>query len=159
MTTEIRQLDVYELPLCLPFGRAFFEEMQLPGAFNEDVFLRNWTTYLTSHESAIFALFIDEGLAGGIGGMMTYDVFTGERICQEFFWFIGREHRRGTGAFRLLRQFQRWGRDHGAVRLRMVRLLDKEQAEVLSSSDDALHRLYRSIGGVPLEVAYDIPLG
>ena len=155
---QVRPLEVYELPLCLPFGHAFFRELQLPGTFNEDVFLKNWTTYLTSYGARIFSLWEGETLIGGIGGMLAPDVFTGEKICQEFFWFIAPEYRHRTGALRLFKRFKRWGKESGASRLRMVRMLSADQSEKLTTGDDALDALYRTVGGRPIEIAYDIPL-
>lgn len=148
--TDIRPLTIEEIPLCIPFGRAFHAEMQLPGAFLPDTFVKNWTTFLAQFPAVILGLFKGDTLVGGISGMMTPDLFDARLTAQEFFWFMDEAHRSGTGAIRLLRAFEAWGREKGATEVRMVHMVGKNDAQ--------LERIYRKLGYRTLEVCYIKPL-
>lgn len=147
----IRALTVKELPLCLPFGEAFIDEKHLPGPFNADVFLRNWTTFLTSYPSVIFGLWKDEELIGGLGGMIFPDLNTGQSIGIEFFWYVGKEYRGSIGSARLVLRFKKWAKERGAVRWRMIHLLDPDE----TASSVKLAGFYEGVGLKPIEVGYD----
>lgn len=147
----VRSLEVFELPVCLPFGEAFFRELALPGTFNPDAFLKHWQTFLTSYPATILVLEEQGQVIGGIGGLATADVYTGELVAHEFFWYIDQAHRGGTGAFRLLRAFKAWAQEHGATRLRL--------SHMLGLNEDKLEAMYRHLGFRPIEVGYDLQLG
>jgi hypothetical protein len=147
-------MTVKELPLCLPFGEAFMQEKHIPGVFNPDVFLKNWTTFLTSYPAAIFGLWKDEQLIGGIGGMIHPDLNTGQRIAVEFFWYVGHEHRHTIGSIKLVRRWKRWAKENGAVRWRMIHLLDVDE----TASSVKLASFYEKQGLRPIEVGFDGPL-
>lgn len=149
-STRIRPLTVEEIPLCIPFGQAFHAEMQLPGAFLPDTFVKNWTTFLSQFPAVILGLFKDGALVGGISGMMTPDLFDARLTAQEFFWFMDAAHRSGTGAMRLLKSFEAWGKERGAVEMRMVHMVGKNDAQ--------LERIYKKLGYRTLEVCYVKPL-
>jgi GNAT superfamily N-acetyltransferase len=144
--TTIRALTVAELPLCVPFGQAFFEEFQLRGTFHPEHFLKTWTVFVEQLGAVVLALSVNEQVIGGLGALDSLDVFTGERVATEMFWYIDPAHRTGTGALRLLRAFEAWGRSRGATELRLSHFMMK--------NNDPLQRLYEHRGYTLLEQGY-----
>lgn len=132
--TTVQRLTLEELPRCVPFAKDFHAEMRLPGAFKEQVFLKNWTTFLTTYPAVILTLRKGEALVGGIGGMIVPDLLDGRLCAHEFFWFVDSSHRTGTGAIRLLNRFEEWAAKEGAVEVRMVHLV--------GNHDEQLGRIY-----------------
>lgn len=147
----IRPLDVDEIYLCVPFGYLFHEEKSVPGAFNPDVFMKNWTLFISSGNGVIFGLWKDETLIGGLGGYIFPDITTGESVANEFFWFVQKEDRRGSWPLRLRHEYQTWAKSLGAVRYRMVHLLEPNE----TPSTVRLAHVYRRLGMNPIEVVYD----
>jgi len=150
-TMAIRALNVKDLPLCVPFGHAFIEEKHLPGPFNPEVFLKNWTFFLTKYPSVIFGLWKDGELIGAIGGMISPDLNTGQLLAVEFFWYVGQAHRGAPGSIKLVRRFKSWGEENGASRWKMIHLLDEGE----TPSDVRLGRVYAKLGLTPSEVGFD----
>lgn len=152
--THIRPLTLDELPLCLPFGEAFMTEKQIPGVFNPEVFLKNWTAYLTQYPAVILGLWRGRSLVGGIGGIVFPDLNTGEKIAIEFFWYVGKDDRGSSWSARLPLKFKHWARTQGATRLRMIHLLEPNE----TPSSVKLADFYASLGLRPIEVAFDGPI-
>jgi GNAT superfamily N-acetyltransferase len=124
--------------------------MKVPGSFIPEVFLRTWTALSTgTFPATTIGLWKSGLLAGGFGAMVSPDLFDGRLVAHEFFWFVDQEHRTGTGAIRLLKAFEDWAVQHGAVEGRMIHLVGK--------NDEQLNRIYTKLGYARLEVAYVKP--
>lgn len=147
----IAPLSLKQLRLCVPFAQRFHAEMNLPGQLLETVWLKNWTTFLTTYPATIHALWKGEALIGGLGGLIVPDLLDGRLCANEMFWFMHPEHRTGTGALRLLNAFEAWGRAQGAVESRMIHLVGHHDAQ--------LKRIYEKRGYTCLELCYRKPLG
>lgn len=147
---ELAPLGLDELESCVPFGQKFHAEMGLPGEFRPDVFLKNWTAFLTAYRAIIWTLRKNGELVGGLGGMMVPDLLDGRQCAHEFFWFVDKAHRTGTGAIRLLNRFESWAKEQGAVEVRMVHLV--------GNHDDQLKRIYEKRGYRCIELNYCKPL-
>lgn len=147
---SLSMLSLEELASCVPFGQKFHAEMKLPGAFIPDVFMKNWTMFLTAYRSVIWTLRKGDELIGGLGGMIVPDLLDGRQCAHEFFWFIDQAHRTGTGAIRLLDRFEAWGSEQGAVEVRMVHLV--------GNHDEQLKRIYEKRGYRCIEMNYCKPL-
>jgi GNAT superfamily N-acetyltransferase len=147
MSSLIRPLAPAEYPLMVPMGQRFHAEMQLPGAFIPEVFLKNWQAYTASGFTAVvLSLWKGPVLAGGFGAMLCPDLLDGRLTATEFFWFMDPEHRFGMGAIRLIRAFEAWAAEHGAVEARIAHLA-RHNAE-------QLQRIYTKLGYAPLDVSY-----
>lgn len=142
----IARLPIEKLAACVPFAQRFHAEMKLPGKLLETVWLKNWTTFLSSYNAEIHALYKGEELIGGLGGMIVPDLLDGRMCAHEMFWFMHPDHRTGTGAIRLLKHFERWGAIQGAVEVRMVHLV--------GNHDEQLKRIYEKLGYSCLEMCY-----
>lgn len=151
----IRILTPGEFPLCLPYGERFHQEMDVPGLFSPETFLTKWGQFYTLDLGAIFGLWRGDELIGGLGGVAVPDLTTGQLIASELFWYVREDSRYGTWPIRLVKTFQHWGRDRGAVRFRMVHLLRHDE----DPSTVKLASVYRHLGLRPIEVAYDGPIG
>ena len=154
MSYDIRPASLHELHLCVPFGEAFHKEMQLPGEFVGQIFVESWIAILATIPSAILLLFKDETLIGGIGGIVSPDLNDGRLRAQEFFWFVDKAHRGGSGAIRLVDAFEDWAASKGAVEVDMVHLLTVDTNEQPNFEKFYTHRGYDK-----LEVHFRKPLG
>ena len=152
---HITPLAIEDLLLCEKFGRAFHSEKVIPGEFSLDAFIRNWSYFITSDIGVIFGLYDGDSLVGGIGGVTTPDLTTGELITSEMFWYIDEACRHNRMALRLVDRLRAWGKEKGATRFRMVHLLMPGE----SPSTVRLASVYRRMGLRPIEVAYDGPIG
>lgn len=150
----IRPLQIEELPLCAPFGKAFHLEKGIHGDFAIDVFVKNWTVFLQSYPAIIYGLWDGDRLVGGLGGMVTPDLTTGTLSAVEFFWYVDPAYRTGTWPFRLVKAFRKWGKHQGATRLRMVHML----LEGEDPSQVRLAHVYQQLGLRAIEVNYDGPI-
>lgn len=144
----IRLLRVEELPLCEPFARAFHEELSLPGVFSMEAFTKTWSFLLTcpTLSAVILGLWDGETLIGGLGAMMADDLNTGAPTANELFWFVDAAHRKGPGAFKLVREFESWGDAHDARDFRLVHMLSKDGLR--------FEKIYERMGYRPIEVAH-----
>lgn len=154
MSYTIRALTVKELPKCEVFGQQFMAEKAIPGTFNLEQFVKNWTVFLTQYKAVIFGLFEGETLVGGIGGMISPDLNTGEECATEFFWYVRPEDRGGTWPVRLVMRFKQWAIDRGARRWRMIHMLLPEE----DPGTVKLAGFYEKLGLRPMEVCFDAPL-
>ena len=145
-TLVTRPLTIDELPLCVSFGYQFFEEFQLRGVFNPEHFLKTWEGFFWSVPSTVIGLYRNEELIGGMGAIVSPDMFTGDQVATELFWYIGHAHRTGTGALRILRAYEEWGRRLDVHELRI--------SHFKMRNDEQLQRLYEHRGYVLLEQGY-----
>lgn len=141
----IRFLTAYELPLCLEGGKAFFDEGQLPGGFKPDQFLRRWTDLVKSGVACVLGLFGDDGqINGALAFMLHPDIFNGDPVATESFWYMLPNHR-GAG-MQLLARFEQEARRLGCKRIHMIHL-HRLQPEILG-------KLYARHGFEAIETNY-----
>ncbi len=146
ISLSTRPLTIDALPLCVPFGRQFFEEFELRGVFNPEHFLNTWTAFFWAVPSTVIGLYHNEELIGGLGAIVSPDMFTGDKVATELFWYIGASNRSGTGALRLLRAYEEWGLRLQVDELRIAHFKMKNDAQ--------LQRMYERRGYTLLEQGY-----
>lgn len=149
----IRPLEQDELPRCIEHGKAFHAEFQLDGEFVPEVFLRNWNRFYERQIGTVLSLWHDDQLIGGLGGLLTPDLFDDRLCATEIFWFVSAPHRHGSGALRLLDAYERWAFISGAVECRLLYLngVDRER-------DLQFHRVYERRGYRMRETGWIKPL-
>ncbi len=121
--TQVRALALHELPLCEPFAQAFYTEKGVPGHCSMEKFIQTWTLFLTQYPSILFGLWSQGALVGGLGGLITPDLYDGRLTATEMFWYVTPDARQGRNAWTLVDAFETWGKDHGAVECRLAFLL------------------------------------
>lgn len=143
----IRPLLPTEVSLCLPGGEAFFAEAKLPGKFSPSEFVGRMTSLIESGAGIIIGAFAQSGeIQGAIAGVAYDDIYTGDRVAVEMFWFMLPEARGGVGAFRLLHAFEKWARSGGCKRCAMIHLL--------AINSEPLQAIYQRMGYRPVETNY-----
>lgn len=147
----IRILEKDELPLCMAGAGAFHNEYKLPGRFDPECYLKNWTTFYERYDAAVIGLWKEEALIGGLGCLIVPDLSDGRLCANEMFIFIHPEHRGGTGFFRLLRSYKSWADKQQCAEARIVHM-------DIGENGDGLKRIYGKMGAILTETCYRIPL-
>lgn len=145
----IRPLLVEELLQCVSGAEGFHREFHLPGQLIQDVFIQNWTTFLTTMTATILTAWRGDHLLGGLGALVHPDLNDGRLVATEMFWYVKPEARTSMAAVRLLKAFIVWGETR-AVETRITHMLG-------GPHDAQLDRLYRKLGYVPLEKGWYRP--
>ena len=142
----VRPLRVEELPRCVEGAEGFHREFGLPGRLVPAVFLRNWTTFLTTMTATVLTAWRDGTLLGGLGALVHPDLSDGRIVATEMFWYVLPDARGSMAGIRLLKAFIAWGEAH-AVETRLSHMLG-------GPHDVQLDTLYRKLGYRPLEMGY-----
>ncbi len=125
-------------------GKQFFEESNIPGKIDSDVFCKNWNALIDVGMGKIYGAYSEEVLVGGLGALITPDLNDGKKVATEAFWFISPKFR-GEG-IKLLLFFLNRAKEIGCERVIMVHLFN--------SHSDKLSKLYENLGFQPIEKHY-----
>jgi len=129
-------------------GKLFHEESGRPGVFNAEYVLRVIKGLLLSGYGAMFVIRNDEGtLLGTVCGVLAPDIFTGDALVSELFWFVDPAHR-GSAGPRLFRALVEW-KESLNVRCMMMAHLHFGQ-----SDDSGIEAFYERHGFKKLETSY-----
>jgi len=142
----LRHLYPDEVSLCLEGGRLFLEEAGFHGKFKPSHFEPHMRELVQSGHGTIIGSFGSLGIEGALAAVTYQELFTGDKVATELWWFMLPQHRRGSGAIRMIREYEKWAKTAGCVRANMVHL-ESLQPERLS-------KLYQSLGYTPLERGY-----
>lgn len=134
----IQRAEIFDLPLLVEGAKLFFGEGKLPGVFDPNTFLDGWARLITSGVGVIFIAWESDTVKGAIGGAMSPDINTGDITAAEMFWFMKPDHRRGLDGIRLLKAFEDWSRQNGAIRIWML--------HVVGLNDNRFESLYPRLG-------------
>lgn len=132
----IRGLAVGEVDYTLTcyaagLGEACYEELKLPGKFNRDHFAKTWRMLL---ESGVGIWLMDfPSKRGAIGGATYEDIFTGEKVASEIFWYIKPEERGTALGLNLMRAFIREARTRGCTIVRSAVPRHPEMARIIGN--------------------------
>jgi GNAT superfamily N-acetyltransferase len=140
----IRPATINDLPTLEPIAREFYACSKFLEGFDIDHFCSVWTQLFDSGLGVIFLALKDDEIVGALGGVAYPEIYTGEMVASEFFWFIRAEHR--GGGLKLYRAFEQWAKDMKCGRIRMVHLLD--------SMPEKLQTTYLRLGFAAAEVHY-----
>lgn len=147
----IRHLTKGELSLCIPQGFSFHQEFKLPGRFVPEVFARNWNHFYDEGIGSVIGLWREQELIGGLGGLLSHDLFDDRRVATEIFWFVSPAHRGGSGGYRLLKAYEAWAFTQGAVEVRLLYLVG-------GVKDAQFERLYEKLKYRKIEIGWAKPL-
>jgi len=86
-------------------------------------------------------------MTGMLGALCFTHPLSGEWVASEFYWWVEPHARGGIDSLRLLKLTITWARAQGAVRLHMI-----------APEGSGVGRLYRRLGFVPVETAYQLVL-
>ena len=149
-TTTIREATVRELPRLFAHGKAFYEEMGLPGGFVSDVAEATWRLYMGVLPSVVFVAEHESTIEGMLGAIITKDPYDARPVATEMFWYAD-PGASPSVALLLLRAFHRWAKEKGAVESRLTHLLAESER---TKDQERLKKLYEKMGYAPIEVNY-----
>lgn len=140
----IRQAKLQDIPDLEELAQMFYGASGLSGDFHMDKFISFWEGQIQTGNGVIL---IDESyldITGAIGGLIYPDLYTGEMLAIEFFWFVHPE-KRGEG-MKLYYAFEEWVRSKEVKQIRMAYLIE--------SMPEKLKSLYERLGYRQIEVHY-----
>jgi len=140
----IREATPEDLSLLEPLARQFYAESRFLDGFSGERFEAIWRELMASGRGVIFLLLDGGQVAGGLGGVMYPEPYSGAGVATEFFWYVGAGHR-GSG-MKLYWAFEEWARRKGCSQIRMVHLTD--------SMPEQLSRVYGRLGFEAAETHY-----
>lgn len=135
-----------EIPRLVPLAEEFYNQGFLPGTFDPQEFIRHWQQFTSGGPGIVIAAEDFGEVVGAIGGLVGPDINTGDRVLFEQFWFVTRDHRKGSLGDELLGRFENEARSLGCHRVNMVHLADEIGAK--------LGAVYRRRGFIPSEMHY-----
>ncbi len=83
---------------------------------DREAFIFHWSYILENHLGAIFGRIEEGECLAVIGCALEVDLFTGDTMAVETFWYVHPEHRGGSTARRLLDAYDEWAKEKGAKR-------------------------------------------
>jgi len=140
----IKEVEVGELQRVSEVGKQFFEESQIPGKMDSEVFCKNWKVLIEVGMGKIYGVYQDGLFVGGLGALITPDLNDGKKVATEAFWFVSPQYR-GAG-IKLLLFFLNHAKEIGCERVIMVHLFN--------SHSEKLAKLYQNLGFQPVETHY-----
>lgn len=133
-----------DIPRMASGARMFCDLLRWP--LNEAGYLAFLKKFAERSDAVVFLMQNGDTIAGGIGGELKIDPISGRTLLVEMFWFVLPEFRGTTIGLRLLANFEKWGKDHGAAHTCMIAMENSMPQE--------MDRLYRRIGYRKLETTY-----
>lgn len=146
----IKQAQTTDLERIIPLGQLFFEECELPGTFNPQVFIETFTELMVNDMAEVWIAEEGTSIVGAIGGLFTRDIFTGDLVAVENFWYVHKDFRRTVG-LRLFDRFREQAIARGMRRLQMGAIIH-------STSFLGVRELFRKYGMMPLETYFTLTL-
>lgn len=127
-------------------GESFYGEGKLPGQFVLEKFRDSWGQLIKTEVGAMWVLFRDGVLCGGIGGIIYPDLNDGDLVCMETFWYVAPDSRGGRDGLRLIKELEIWAAMRGAKRIIM--------AYIFASMPESVAKFYERCGYRPMEMWY-----
>jgi len=123
--TDIRRATEADVPTLVRMFTEFVATSQYRQYVGEDASFctAQMQRLIASDFAAIFVVERDGAVIGMLGGIVFQQPFSGELIASELFWWLDTAHR-GHGAW-LLKRFEKWAKELGAVRVSMMAPIDK----------------------------------
>lgn len=146
MIKELKAVTELDHPDLTRMARLFYEESKLPGTFIPHYFISNWAQFMDKGIGAMWVAGEKDSLHGAIGLLIYPDVYNGDLVANEMFWFIDPVKRMGLDAVRLYKAAERWAKEKGAKRLAMACVCNKHMSSV--------RKFYEDRGFRPVDVSY-----
>jgi len=108
-------------------------------------FCEFWTKMILDQSGIIFELVHGGEIKGALGAVSYPDVYSGDLIATEFFWWVDPQNR-GRG-IELYNRFEEWARTKQCKRIRMTHLCDL--------MPEGLKWLYGEMGFHAIEINYE----
>ena len=110
---SIYPANIDDLARLAPLAAQFYAASMFLRQFDMERFQSLWKGLLELGNGVIYVLESNGEIQGVIGGVMHPEIYSGELLCQEFFWYVDEKHR-GQG-IRLYKCLGRIGRDARAA--------------------------------------------
>lgn len=114
----VRVGTLEELREALTYAERVYNGVYVGRNFNKDVAAKHWASFIVSREGAIFCVADKEGkVLGVVCGFTNQCIDTGDTEAHVWHWKVD-ESASGYGV-RLLWNFQKWAKAHGAKRIHL----------------------------------------
>lgn len=133
---RVECVSAARLPALSACAAEFYAATAFVKRFQFDRFCHVWETFIASGAGVIFGLVDGDEIVGMLGGIALPEIYSGDLIASEFFWFV-RDGYRGDG-MRLYNTFEAWAISKDCVEIRMAALSDL--------MPERMDRLYKRLG-------------
>jgi len=118
---EIRSLEWADIPSVVDLAKQMHAESAFSRfQFDDSKMAVQLTMPLTHPESQFCHVAVkDKEVVGALFGYLTEFLFGPELIAMDYGWYVLPKARGTSARVRLLKNFQRWAKDHGAVEVCM----------------------------------------
>lgn len=115
----IRSADKSDLDDLVEMGRAMHAESNYaPLAFSELVYRRFLEAVLEHEQCCILIAERNQGVVGVYIGVVNNAFFSMDKIAQDVLLYVTPEHRGGMAAMWLIKAFEAWAMEQGAIQIR-----------------------------------------
>ena len=134
--TSIREAELKDVPYLISMGMSFFKQSGYENifSFDKDSFLKT-VEHLISDDTGTIFIVTEDDIPVGMAGALMFPFYMNSNVlsCQELFWWINPESRKGLLATKLLKGVETWAKDRGAHTFMMMCLehLEPEKVERL----------------------------
>ena len=134
----IREGKILDIKSLVKMGKDFFDNSgyQHIFPFEKKTFEKTVSHLITDENSNIFVA-VEEGEIVGMAGALLFPFYMNENVlsCQEVFWWVKPEARKGSLGMNLLSGVEKWAKNKGAQTFNMMCLehLNPDKVEKLLS--------------------------
>ena len=129
---KIREAQLKDLEQVIKLGKEFFEVSKYDSffSFDEESFEETIGNLIYQDTTTLFVV-DDDGIVG-MAGAVLFPFYMNSKIktCQEVFWYLKPEARKGRVGIDLLTAVEDWARNNGAYSFNMMSLEEVEPEKV-----------------------------
>lgn len=133
---KVREASISDAKELIEMGQSFFTQSGYEDifAFDKETFKETVKHLILDTTGTIFVV-DDNDKAVGMAGALLFPFYMNKDVlsCQEIFWWINPENRKGLAGMKLLKAVEKWAKDNGAFTFNMMCLehLEPEKVEKL----------------------------
>ena len=146
MNKGVSLLKAYEVSLTRDICLTFFAESQIKGAPDWQYFSQRIAEMIGLDIGVMFAYLKDNEVVGIICALIYPDLFTGDKVCMETFWYVYPEYRQSPIGIKLLCALENYAAEKDCKRFYVGNLK--------AVNDEKMHRLYERLHFKEVETHY-----
>ena len=143
----VRKINPWEMGDLIALAQHFHAASEIGAEFAPDIFANTMGGMAQEGRLGAFGMFDGDKMVGCLLGCVLGHFLARAALAQELMWWVEPEHRRNSGAIRLVDLFEKWAKERGAFGIVMASF-------ELTDGDNRLEAIYRKRGYKLLERHY-----